>query len=120
MKTPTQKLKTPTQKQIAELFGVSENTIVNWKKPLEQKNEVTGEIARYYLPNGRHNLVRACKLYAALEEQDEDANTQAEELINAIENIIITCKNKESLKSSLEILEEFKYLLEDISSVKSL
>lgn len=81
-------MKKPQQKQIAEFFGLAANTIVNWGKPHEQKNEETGEVARFYPPTGRHHLVRATELYYILKKEDSNGFTYAEKFVGLLSSII--------------------------------
>lgn len=81
-------MKKTTQKQVAEFFGVTANTIVNWGKPLLQKDEKTGEIARFYPPTGRHHLVRATELYYILCANDEDGISNADKFVDLLTSII--------------------------------
>lgn len=89
-------MKIPTQKKISKLMGVSENTLVNWGKQSK----------------GRSILLKASKLYSALVEQDE-----IYKIIQAIENVEIICKKKESLTLSIKKLKEFKEILEEIGDL---
>ncbi len=81
-------MNSPQQKQIAEFFGVTANTIVNWGKPHLQKNEETGEVARFYPPRGRHNLRKATKLYYILKKEDSNGFTHAEKFVGLLSSII--------------------------------
>ena len=81
-------MKKTTQKKVAEFFGVTANTIVNWGKPVLQKDEKTGEIARFYPPTGRHHLVRATELYYILKKEDSNGFTHAEKFSDLLSSII--------------------------------
>ena len=68
-------MREPTQKEMATFYGVSENTIVNWKKAKTEKDPKTG----------RQNIFNACRFYLKIREESELYKEVLEQIHDSIE-----------------------------------
>jgi len=82
-----------TDLQIAEFVGVTDATLRNWKRPLEEDG------LKYYPPTGKHNLYKGAKIATYLLKYTD--NGEEAEHYN----------NLEILKSNTEALEDYLKML---------
>ena len=68
-------MREPTQKEMATFYGVTENTLTNWKKAKTEKDPKTG----------RQNIFNACRFYLKLREKSELYKEVLEQIYDSIE-----------------------------------
>ena len=78
-------MREPTQKKMAIFYGVTENTLTNWKKQRINTNRKTGESCKWYPPTGRHKIFEACKFYLMISEKTKLYKEVLEQIYDSIE-----------------------------------